>query len=99
MPNTAISRTFNLLETATDPSNIPGLWDVITSNIPTIHHMWDESSMEARPGNYTTFQVFKELIPAIGAGRTSVITATYPDFWTTGRYGFKFIYIPLRLPN
>lgn len=95
---TTISRTFGLLETATDPSNIDGLWDVITSNIPTIHYVLDDA-MEAPPGDFVQFRVFKELMSAVGAGRTATITANYPTPWTTGRYGYKFIYVPFRLPN
>ena len=97
--NTAISRTYDLLSTATDPSNIPGLWDVITSNIPTIHYFLDEASMESAPGDRNRFRVYKEEAPATGAGATQDVVATYIDPWTVGEYGFKFIYVPVKLPN
>jgi hypothetical protein len=96
---TAISRTYNILETATDPSNIPGLWDVITSNIPTVHYFLDEATMETAPGDKSRFRVYKEEAQATGAGATQDVVATYIDPWTVGEYAFKFIYVPVRLPN
>ena len=68
---TAISRTYNILETATDVSNIPGLWDVITSNIPTIHYFLDEATMETAPGDKARFRIYKEEAAATGAGAES----------------------------
>ena len=96
---TAISRTYNILETATDVSNIPGLWDVITSNIPTIHYFLDEATMETAPGDKARFRIYKEEAAATGAGATQDVVASYIDPWTIGEYGFKFIYVPVRLPN
>ena len=96
---TAISRTYNILETATDPSNIPGLWDVITTNIPTVHYFLDEATMETTPGDKARFRVYKEEAAATGAGATQDVVATYIDPWTVGEYAFKFIYVPVRLPN
>lgn len=97
--NTAISRTYDLLSTATDPSNIPGLWDVITSNIPSIHYFLDEASMETASGDRNRFRVYKEEGQSTGAGATQDVVATYIDPWTVGEYGFKFLYVPVRLPN
>src|SRR3990167_6765268 len=97
--NVAISRTYDLLAAATDPSNIPGLWDVITSNIPTIHYFLDEATIETAPGDKSRFRVYKEEAAATGAGPTQDVVASYIDPWTVGEYGFKFIYIPVRLPN
>ena len=96
---TAISRTYNILETATDPSNIAGLWDVITSNIPTIHYFLDEATMETVPGDKARFRVYKEEAQSTGAGATQDVVASYIDPWTVGEYGFKFLYVPVRLPN
>lgn len=97
--NVAINRTYDLLAAATDPSNIPGLWDVITSNIPTIHYFLDEATIETAPGDKSRFRVYKEEAAATGAGPTQDVVASYIDPWTVGEYGFKFIYIPVRLPN
>lgn len=97
--NTAISRTYDLLSTATNPANVPGLWDVITSNIPSIHYFLDEASMETAPGDRNRFRVYKEEVAATGAGASQDVVASYIDPWTVGEYGFKFIYIPVRLPN
>src|SRR3990167_370392 len=97
--NVAISRTYDLLAAATDPTNIPGLWDVITSNIPTIHHFLDEASLETAPGDKSRFRVYKEEVTSVGAGASQDVVANYIDPWTVGEYGFKFIYVPVRLPN
>lgn len=97
--NTTISRVYDIFSTATDPSNIPGLWDVISSNIPTIHHLLDSASMETKPGDKSRFRVYKEEAQATGAGATQDVTANYIDPWTVGEYGFKFIYVPVKLPN
>lgn len=97
--NVTISRVHDILTTATDPSNIPGLWDVITTNIPTIHHFLDDASMETAAGDKSRFRVYKEEAASTGAGPTQDVTATYIDPWTTGEYGFKFLYVPVRLPN
>ena len=97
--NTSITRTYDLLSTATDPANTPGLWDVITSNIPTIHYFLDEAVMETSSGDRNRFRVYKEEISGVGAGATQPVAATYIDPWTVGEYGFKFLYVPVRLPN
>lgn len=96
---TAISRTYNILETATDPSKIPGLWDVITSNIPTIHYFLDEASEELPAGDKWRFRVYKEESTVTGAGPTQDVVASYLDPWTVGEYAPKFLYAPMRLPN
>ena len=96
---TAISRTYNILETATDPSKIAGLWDVITSNIPTIHHFLEEASEELAAGDKWRFRVYKEEVSATGAGASQDVVASYIDPWTVGEYAPKFIYVPVRLPN
>src|SRR3990167_34536 len=96
---TAISRTYNILETATDPSKIPGLFDVITSNIPTVHMLLDEASEELPAGDKWRFRVYKEEIGSTGAGPTQDVVASYASPWTVGEYAPKFIYVPLRLPN
>ena len=97
--NTAINVTYDILSTATDRSNIPKLWDVITSNIPSIHYFLDEATMETVPGDKARFRVYKEEAPATGAGATQDVVPIYIDPWTVGEYAFKFIYIPVRLPN
>jgi len=97
--STAISVTYDILSTATDRSNIPKLWDVITSNIPTIHSFLDEATMETMPGDKARFRVYKEEAPATGAGATQDVAPIYIDPWTVGEYAFKFIYVPVRLPN
>ena len=97
--NVAISRTYDILATATDPSNIPGLWDVITSNIPTIHYFLDEATLETAPGDQSRFRVYKEEASGVGAGPTADVVASYIDPWTVGEYAFKFLYVPVRLPN
>ena len=96
---TAISRTYNILETATDPSKIPWLFDVITSNIPMVHLFLDEASEELAAGDKWRFRVYKEEIGATGAGPTQDVVASYASPWTVGEYAPKFIYVPLRLPN
>ncbi len=97
--NTAISRTYDILSTATDPSNVPGLWDVITSNIPSIHYFLDEATMETSPGDKNRFRVYKEEASGVGAGATQDVVASYIDPWTVGEYAFKFLYVPVKLPN
>lgn len=99
MSNTAITKTYALLETATDPSNVPGLWDVISSNIPTIHDLFDDASMETAPGDKNRFRVYKEEAQGTGAGATQPVVASYIDPWTVGEYAFKFLYVPVKLPN
>ena len=96
---TAISRTYNILETATDPSKIPGLFDVITSNIPTIHYFLDEAKEELPAGDKWRFRVYKEEAAGTGAGPTQDVVASYIDPWTVGEYAPKFLYVPVRLPN
>lgn len=97
--NTTISRVYALLETATLPSKTPGLWDVITANIPAIHHFFNEATMETDPGDKNEFRIYKEEIPGTGAGATQDVVASYIDPWTKGEYAFKFLYVPVRLPN
>lgn len=97
--NTTISETYGILAAATDPANLPGLWDVITSNIPTIHYFLDEASFETLPGNRNRFRIYKEEVSGVGAGPTQDVVASYIDPWTVGEYGFKFLYVPVRLPN
>lgn len=96
---TAISRTYNILETATDPANLPGLWDVISTNVPTIHHFLEEEAYQSAPGDRFRFRVLKELPTVTGAGATQDIVPQYVSPWTVGEYGFKFIWVPVALPN
>lgn len=96
---TAISRTYNLLETATDPSRLKGLWDVISTNVPTIHHFMDEEAVQEAPGDRFRFSVLKELPQVTGAGATQDIEPGYINPWTVAEYGFKFIWVPVAIPN
>lgn len=97
--NTTISRAYDLLSASTDPTKMGMLWDVITQNIPTIHEFLDDGAMEVPPGDKVRFRVYKEEAQATGAGATQDVVATYIDPWTVGEYGWKFIYVPVKLPN
>src|SRR3990167_10817343 len=96
---TAISRTYNLLETATDPARLTSLWDVISTNVPTIHQFLDEEAYVSKPGDRFRFPVLKELPTVVGAGATQDITPSYINPWTMAEYGFKFIWVPVAIPN
>ena len=96
---TAISRTYNLLSSTTAPSQTKKVWDVISTNVPTIHHLFDESPFEIPAGDQARFTVFKELITGTGAGPTQSVPATYIQPLTVGEYAFKFLYIAAYLPK
>ena len=96
---TAISRTYGFLNTLTGPAVVKEIFDVITPNIPTIHHFLDEDSEECDGGDAIRFNLFKEIIPGTGAGRTQPVTADYITPWTVAEYQFKFLYVPALLPK
>lgn len=96
---TAISRTYGFLNTLTGPAVMKEIFDVITSNQPTFHHFLDEEAEEADGGDAIRFNLFKEIIPGTGAGRTQPVTADYITPWTIAEYQYKFLYVPALLPK
>lgn len=98
--DTAITDTFDRVFTTTRTTILPKVWDQITTNIPVIYWLNLEGQVEMHEGGAALeFNVFKELMTAVGARATQKVTPVYVDPVTRGRYVWKNIYVPFKVPG
>lgn len=96
--NASLTETFDRVFTTTRTTIIPKVWDNITTDIPVIHWLNQQGQIEEHEGGAALeFQVFKELINAVGAGPTQKVTPVHVDPATRGRYVWKHIYVPFKV--
>lgn len=96
----SITDTFDRLFTTTRTKVFPKVWDVITQNIPLIYWLNLEGQIEyADGGSALEFNIFKELMTAVGAKATQQITPQYATPVTRGRYVWKNLYCAFKQPG
>jgi len=96
--NVSITDTFDRVFTTTRTTIIPRVWDNITTDIPVIHWLNQQGQVELHAGGAALeFNIFKELISAVGARATQKVTPIHIDPATRGRYEWKHIYVPFKL--
>src|SRR3990167_2563028 len=99
--NTAISTTFDRVFSTTHPQVMPKVWDNITTDIPFVHYLAEAGRVRfVEGGSALDFNVFKELGNAVGyASGTSTLTPVSLDPVTRGRYVWKNIALPFKIPG